>query len=138
MKTIAIAILVVIFLCGTAQAEWVAYATWKTGATYYDPDRIIHLSNNKANVWKKYKYTSEEIDNFVKETNVSLNNYSYTLIKHVYDCTLQKAALSSVHIYSSDNKNLYSRNFKLSGEMGFIDVVPGTSGELLMNIVCKK
>ncbi len=57
MKTKAIAIMLGIFLCGTAQAEWVEVDTSRrVGLTTYADPTTIRKSGNKVEMWVLYDY----------------------------------------------------------------------------------
>jgi len=53
MKTKAIAIMLGIFLCGTAHGEWVQFISYNGSPVYFDPDRIMLKLDGKVAVWQK-------------------------------------------------------------------------------------
>jgi len=124
-------------MSSSAMAEWVKLIEREAGMVYYDPDRIIRLPSSKVSVWIKYSYSKEEIDRMPKKANINFKNYSHSIIKQIFDCTLKQEMTSSVHMYSSDNKTLFSQDLK-SSEKLYRDVVPGTGSEALMKLACEK
>jgi len=159
MKAKAIAIMLGIFLCGTAQAKWMQYGTSPDGnAQYYDPDRISRMPNGDIIVWHKQRYSDEwialmnvlhsKLNKLAKDAGNSVTpykmilpeDYSHTLQKHVYDCSLQRYAVASSYFYSNngDTYNTASRSITPKDDWKFKDILPETNGEKLMNIVCKK
>jgi len=64
MKTKSVAIILGIFLCGTAWAEWVPYGKNVDGGNmYYDADRISKMPNGNIIVWLKSRSTSYNLPN---------------------------------------------------------------------------
>jgi len=156
---IVIPILVGILLCGTAHAEWKQYATKSNESpVYYDPSRLIQMPNGNIIIWHKQRYSEIELERINLHMNlandllylaiklpppfktISYEDYSHTLQKYVYDCSLQRFAVASYYLYSNTGKNLntFSSGVTEQSDWKFQDILPETTEEKLMNIVCKK
>ena len=146
-------------LCGTALAEWKQYATkLDESPVYYDPSRLSQMSNGKIIIWHKQRYSETELErinlhmrlaNDLLHAAISLpppykilayKNYSHTLQKYIYDCSLQRFAVASYYLYSNTGNtlNTFSSRVTEQSDWKFQDILPETTEEKLMNIVCKK
>jgi len=126
MKTKVIAIMLGIFLCGTAQGEWVQFASYYGSPVYFDPDHIILRLDSKVAVWQKA----------VLNIQPRPKNYSYSTIKYIFDCKNEQFRVVSVFSYSADAQLIEQERSSEYDHVG--DITPGTISEVLMNIVCKK
>ena len=126
MKTKAIAVMLGIFLCGTAQGEWVQFASYNGSPVYFDADHIIFRLDSKVAVWQKA----------VLNLQPRTKNYSYSTIKYIFDCKNKQFRVVSVFSYSTDAQLIEQEQ---SSEIDYVgDTAPGTISGILMNIVCKK
>ena len=126
MKTKAIAVMLGIFLCGTAQGEWVQFSSYNGSPVYFDPDHIILRLDSKVAVWQKA----------VLNLQPRPKNYSYSAIKYIFDCKNKQFRVVSIFSYSTDAQLIEQER---SLENDFVgDIAPGTISGILMNIVCKK
>ena len=126
MKTKAIAIMLGIFLCGTAQGEWVQFSSYNGSPVYFDPDHIILRLDSKVVVWQKA----------VLNLQPRPKNYSYSAIKYIFDCKNKQFRVVSIFSYSTDAQLIEKERFS---EIDYVhDIAPGTISGVLMNIVCKK
>ena len=158
MKMI-IPILAGILLYGTAHAEWKQYATKSDeNPVYYDPGRLSQMPDGNFIIWHKQRYSEIELERInlhMKLANDLLNaaislpppykiisyaDYSHTLQKYVYDCSLQRFAVASYYLYSNTGKNLntFFPGVTEQSDWEFQDILPDSTEEKLMNIVCKK
>jgi len=126
MKTKAIAIMLGIFLCGTAQGEWVQFSSHNGSPVYFDPDRIMLKLEGKVAVWQKA----------VLNLQPRPKNYSYSVIEYIFDCKNKQFRVVSVFSYSTDAQLLEQERSSENDHVS--DIVPGTISGVLMNIVCKK
>ena len=125
-------------LYGIAHAGWEQFAAGENGPLYYDADRIINIPDaNDVGVWEKGKYGNIAIGGMTKKERIKFKNYSYTISKHIFDCSIQQFMTSSQFAYSADNKILLSRHFNTSEQQSY-DVIPGSVPDQLMKTVCKK
>jgi len=126
MKTKAIAVMLGIFLCGTAQGEWVQFSSYNGSPVYFDPDHIILRLDSKVVVWQKA----------VLNLQPRPKNYSYSAIKYIFDCKNEQFRAVSAFSYSTDDQLIGQQRSSEIDHVG--DVAPGTISWVLMNIVCKK
>ena len=137
-KITALFVLASFTLYGIAHAEWKQYATGDNGPLYYEADRIIAIpEGNDVGVWEKGRYGNIAIAGMTKKERDKFKDYSHTISKHIFDCSLQQFMTSSEFAYSVDNKVLLSRNYNTLEQLSY-DVLPGSIPDQLMNIVCKK
>ena len=146
-------------LCVTAHAEWKQYATkLDESPVYYDPSRLSQMSNGKIIIWHKQRYSETELErinlhmrlaNDLLHAAISLpppykilayTDYSHTLQKYIYDCSLQRFAVASYYLYSNTGNtlNTFSSRVTEQSDWKFQDILPETTEEKLMNIVCEK
>jgi hypothetical protein len=138
IKIMAAFMFVSFTLYGTAHAEWEQFATGEDGPLYYDADRIINIpDSNDVGVWEKGKYGNIAISGMTKIERIKVKNYSYTISKHIFDCSIQQFMTSSQFAYSVDNKIVLSRHYNTSEQQSY-DVIPESIPDQLMNILCKK
>jgi len=130
MKTKVIAIMLGIFLCETAQAEWVEFGTSNEGLLYYDSKRIVYMLDEKVAIWGKITLNEAAWE------KPRLGNYAYSVAKNVFNCASKQYNIMSHHEYSIDNKLLVSHKYPAEEQPN--DVLPGTIAEALMKIACKK
>jgi hypothetical protein len=103
----------------------------------YDPERIIGLPEGSVGVWEKSTYDNTIIKSISKQEKSRFKNYSYTIAKHIFDCTSEQFITSSEFAYSTEDKVLLSRYNDLSS-LQYLDVAPKSIQDRLMSIVCKK
>ncbi len=121
MKTKTITIMLGIFLCGTAQGEWVQFISYNGSPIYFDPDRIMLKLDGKV---------------AVLSLQPRPKNYSYSAIKYIFDCKNKQFGVVSIFSYSTDAQLIEQER---SLENDFVgDIASGTISGILMNIVCKK
>ena len=130
MKTKAIAIMVGILLCRSAQAEWVKFGTNNEGSLYYDSESIVYMLDGKVSIREKI------VLNEANRGKPSPENYAYSVARNVFNCASGQYNVMSHHEYSIDNKLLISHKFPTEEPPN--DVLPGTIAEALMKIACKK
>ena len=154
-----IVILIGILLSGIVQAEWKQYATKQNDSpVYYDPGRLSTLSNGNIVIWHKQRYSEIELERInlhMRLANdllnaaiqlpppykiISYEEYSHTLQKYVYDCSLQRYAVASYYLYSNTGKKLdtFFPGVTEQSDWEFQDILPESTEEKLMSIVCKK
>ena len=126
MKTKAIAVMLGIFRCGTAQGKWVQFSSYNGSPVYFDPDHIILRLDSKVVVWQKA----------VLNLQPRPKNYSYSAIKYIFDCKNEQFRAVSAFSYSTDDQLIGQERSSEIDHVG--DVAPGTISWVLMNIVCKK
>jgi len=80
MKTKAIAIILGILLCRSAQAEWVKFGTNNEGSLYYDSESIVYMLGGKVSIREKI------VLNEANQGKPSPENYAYSVAKNVFKC----------------------------------------------------
>jgi len=132
------AIIGIFFLvvCGWAQAEWIQYAETENGPVYYDPKRIMSISAEKVSVWKKFRIDDKALAEGIL-IDPSFKNYAFTVSKNIHDCKAQQSTVAAVHYYDNSGKSFLSIVFSPQ-EIEFHDVIPGSVGAMMTEIVCKK
>jgi hypothetical protein len=156
---IFISILVGMSLCRTAHTEWKQYAVkLDESPVYYDPGRLSQMPNGNFIIWHKQRYSETELERInlhMRLANdllyaaiklpppykiLAYKDYSHTLQKYIYDCSLQRYAVASYYLYSNTGNtlNIFSSGVTEKSDWKFQDILPETTEEKLMNIVCKK
>lgn len=123
---------------------------------YYNKNTINKVGKSKIKIWLKwywdeksmntddwnkiYKYgnDSEAVDRRINEIMVERENVSYTLYFEEYDFSNNRSCLLEAVKY--DNKgNVLSRiSFENSSDKSWMNVIPGSVGELIYNTLKNK
>jgi hypothetical protein len=130
MKAKAITIMLGILLCSSTQAEWVKFGTNNEGPLYYDSEKIVYMLDGKVSIWERIVLNETNRGKPIPE------NYTYSVVKNVFNCSSKQYNVMSHYEYSIDNRYLISHKFPAEEQPD--DVLPGTIAEALMKIACKK
>jgi hypothetical protein len=92
------------------------------------------LVDGKVSVWIKIGATPKSELTQIWEA-VGYGPYPYSLSRLIIDCSTWQSATSSVRYYTTDGGKLISE--KNHSPWEFKDIVPGTVGNHLANLICK-
>ena len=117
-----------------AQAEWVELEQNETAAFSYDPSLIEMLPDGKVSVWIKVGASPKSKLTQIWEAE-GYGPYPYSLSRRIIDCSTRQNATSSIRYYTTDGKKISEKNHS---PWEFKDIVPGTIGNQLADLICKK
>jgi len=120
--------------------KWIKYADMGSSAVYYDPSRVTRMPDAKMGVWTRHVSSAEQVIARRKQLHLSIDgfdDYSHSLVRYVFNCSMQQVAVTSNVLYSNDGSALDSKSYK-AAEWDFSDVVPESITDTLMALVCKK
>ena len=123
--------LLLMLVCGMAQADWVQYASSSGGQITwaYDPARVASLPDGNIKVWYQAtqsayskiadmgeeaiyaeKTIGKEVASLMREKIPRYQNFSHTLYRSIFDCQQQKFFDEESIDYSRDGQVLDRRN----------------------------
>ena len=129
------AMLIAIFSTSSS-AEWVQFALGTTGPAYYDKDRIRDLGNGVISVWEKFVVTDDVLRKSIA-MDPSFKDYRYTITRGNINCNEHKFARTAMYAYSTKRAPFFSYSYT-EKDIEYIDIVPNSMGEELMNLLCPK
>jgi hypothetical protein len=137
MRKIILAVMVLMLLSSLGYgADWKHYYTNLKGTdSFYDAQSIIR-EGNTIGVWGKLVLSDKNKANYIKDHPkiLGIEKINYTIGRWEVDCLKYKFRVLSSNWYASDGNTIYSVG---SPNSQFLEVVPGSTIDKLVEAVCK-
>lgn len=124
----------------TKTSEWVKYGKDKSGTLHFYKKGDVNKDGNIVKVLNKWVFSKREISGAIqyrRDNRSSTKGYhklSHMIYLSEIDCPNQSERILYIFVYDTDEKLLYSHNFR-NPEWSFIK--PESNGETILKAVCK-
>ena len=136
MKKLLIAILATVMTQQAMAVNWYLFSEDTAGKFYIDLDSIqadtLVNGTPVMTAWDQTEYKQAQDSSSGKKFWTSISFY-------YYDCRARKLDLEYIAVYDKQGKVVYSGNspyFSRYSSANWVRVIPGSTGETLLNTVC--
>ena len=133
--SISLLLLSILFATGVWGENWKALKSDESGASYYDLDSRILISQGVFRVREQYIYTAESVTKKMMKYGSKYESLKSSVTLWEINCTEKKARIISTGDYSHDGK-VISKTKEGAEPWPWNSYPPGSLGGLLIQAIC--